>query len=56
MWNRDRFWKCNLIGNGDEFPKWKRDNYGNANGFAFMMKFQCGKETGMKMQCELHLW
>ena len=33
-----------LIGDDDEFPRWKRENYGNANGFAFTMKFQCRKE------------
>ena len=24
---------------------WNRDKCGNANGFAFVTKFQCGKET-----------
>ena len=38
--NRDRFWKCNLVGTNDEFPPWKRDNYGNAIRIAFMTKFQ----------------
>ena len=31
-----------------KFPRWKRDNYGNANGFAFVTKFQCGKETNCR--------
>ena len=45
MWNRDRFWKCSLVGNDDEFPRWKRDKYGNAMKIAFTMEFQSGKET-----------
>ena len=28
----------------------ERDNYGNAIEFAFMMEFQCGKETVAEMQ------
>ena len=32
--------KCKWICIYDEIPRWKRDNYRNADGFAFMMKFQ----------------
>ena len=37
-----------FIGDDDEIPMWKRDNYGNANRFAFVTEFQCGKETNCR--------
>ena len=40
VWNRDKFWKCNLNGTDDEIPMWNRDKYGNAMRIAFMLKFQ----------------
>ena len=55
MRERDELWKCNSIGEVGEIPKWKRDDYGDANGLAFMTKFQRGKEIVMEMQLKLHL-
>ena len=33
MWNRDKLWKCNLIGNDDEIPIRERDELWRRNSF-----------------------
>ena len=33
-------WKCNLIGDDDEIPRWNRDKCENAMRIAFVAKFQ----------------
>ena len=32
-WNRDKLWKCNLIGNDDEIPIRERDELWRRNSF-----------------------
>ena len=45
MRERDELWKRNSFDDDDEIPMWNRNKYGNAMKIAFMVKFQCGKET-----------
>ena len=51
-----------MVGNDDEFPRWKRDNSGKANGFAFVTKFQWERDkysTPLNIQnpsVESRLW
>ena len=49
MRERDELWERDSFGDDGEIPMWDRDNYGNANGFVFMVKFQCGKEAIVEM-------